>query len=133
MKLITRDTDYAVRSLIFIANKTPDIVSVSELVRKLKIPRPFLRKILQNLGKHKVLNAYKGVGGGFVLAKNPSKIFLLELIKIFQGPLELNKCLFKKQLCPNRSDCILRKKICTIENQVFRKLKSINLKKLLKE
>ena len=55
MKLITRDTDYAIRALCFIARFKKKIVSVSELVKVLKIPRPFLRKILQTLNKKRIL------------------------------------------------------------------------------
>ncbi|MCX5702041.1 MAG: hypothetical protein NTW64_03570 [Candidatus Omnitrophica bacterium] len=44
MKLITRDTDYAIRALCYIAKNKNEIISVRELVTKLKIPRPFLRK-----------------------------------------------------------------------------------------
>ena len=55
MKLITRDTDYAVRALVFIAKQKEEIVSVRDLVEKLKIPKPFLRKILQLLNKKGLL------------------------------------------------------------------------------
>ena len=41
MKLITRDTDYAVRAIAFIAESEKEMVSTDELVKELKIPRPF--------------------------------------------------------------------------------------------
>ena len=65
MKLITRDTDYAVRALCFIGQRQKRLISASELVANLKIPRPFLRKILQTLNREGILNSYKGKGGGF--------------------------------------------------------------------
>lgn len=131
MKLITRDTDYALRSLCFIARKKGRMVSARELVGELKIPRPFLRKILQVLGKNKVLKSHKGKDGGFLLAVPAGKILLLELIRIFQGPLRLNECFFKKEVCPNTRSCRLKKKIDRIEKYVLRELKSINLAYLL--
>lgn len=130
MKLITRDTDYAVRALSFIANHKKAAVPVSELVAKLNIPRPFLRKIMQELQKSGILNSAKGAGGGFTLKKDPEKIYLADLMEIFQGAVEMNKCIFNKRICPNRSSCVLRAKVGLIEDRVINSLKSINIAQL---
>ena len=131
MKLITRDTDYAIRALVFIAQTQKEIVSVSELVRRLKIPRPFLRKILQILNKKKLLKSYKGQGGGFTLALPLNRIFLIDLIKIFQGPVEIAECTFKKMVCPNIKTCKLHKRLASIQKYVISELKNITLANLL--
>lgn len=132
MKLITRDTDYAVRALCFIAESKKKVVSAAELIKELRMPRPFLRKLLQILNKHGILESYKGLGGGFALNLPADKIYLLDLVEIFQGPLKLNECLFKKRLCPNRSICRLRRKIEGIQRNVFLELKTVNIAGLLK-
>ncbi len=131
MKLITRDTDYTLRALCFISQHKEKMVSVSELVKELKMPRPFLRKILQVLNKKGILKSYKGLGGGFLLAKPANKIFLADLIEIFQGPLRLNECFFKKMRCPNINTCALRRKINSIERYVISELRSITIASLL--
>ena len=41
MKLVTRNTDYSVRALCFMAEYREKIISVSELARELRIPSPF--------------------------------------------------------------------------------------------
>lgn len=94
MKLITRNTDYTVRALCYIADLKEETISVNQMVKSLKMPQPFLRKILQILNKEGLLNSYKGKGGGFALALPPEKIFLMDLMKIFQGPIKLNECKF---------------------------------------
>ncbi len=131
MKLITRDTDYGVRAICYIAKKKRAVVSVSALVKELKIPKPFLRKILQILNKAGILKSYKGFGGGFTLAKNADKIFLTDLVKVFQGPLRLNECFFKKKLCPHRNICKLKRKMDFVERKVFLELKDVNIKSLI--
>lgn len=132
MRLITRNTDYAVRALCFITKRKKERVSVRELVRNLKIPRPFLRKILQILNKEGVLKSYKGRRGGFTLALLPERIFLVDLVKIFQGPIELSECIFKKRVCPNKNTCLLKKKIDSIKRYVVSELKSVTIASLLK-
>ena len=131
MKLITRDTDYSIRALIYIAGNRDRIVSITELVKKLDTPRPFLRKILQLLSTNGVLKSYKGKNGGFKLAKNPEEIYLFYLMEIFQGKFTLGECLFKKTVCPNQISCTLKAQLDTIENLVENKIKEITLKSLL--
>jgi len=133
MKLITRDTDYAIRALAFLAKKKDRTVSVSELVQALSIPRPFLRKIMQILKRKGVLRSRKGIGGGFELAVRPEKILITDIIQVFQGSTSLAECLFRKTLCPDRPSCPLRKKIDSLENYVFSELKKTTIAGLVQE
>jgi Rrf2 family iron-sulfur cluster assembly transcriptional regulator len=116
MKLVTRNTDYAIRALCCMAHNKKKIV---------------LRKILQALHKNNILISMKGQGGGFELTPKTDKISILKLIEIFQGPFRLNECIFKGLRCPNIIKCRLNKKIGKIERRVRAELKSITLADLL--
>lgn len=129
MKLITRNTDYALRALCYIS-KRRDLISVDELVKELGVPRPFMRKILQRLNKERILESYKGRGGGFKLKVPPAKIFIIRIMRIFQGQVGLNGCFLKKDICPDKGRCVLRKKIHAIEDDLFERLKQINVASL---
>ncbi len=131
MKLISRNTDYAVRAVCYIARQKEKVVSVTDLVRALNIPRPFLRKILQILNRKALLVSCKGKGGGFQLAGSADKIFLLDLIEAFQGPFSMNECTFKKEICPDRKKCFLKRKIDSIERYVYSELRSITIDSIL--
>lgn len=133
MKLITRDTDYAIRALIHMARSPEKITSVSVLTEKLKMPKPFLRKILQVLHREGILKASRGYGGGFSLALPANKIYLTDLIRIFQGSLKLNECIFRKKLCPEIRTCLLKKEIDAIEQYVASKLTSITIGSLSRQ
>lgn len=134
MKLITREIDYAVRALIYLAdNKNEGIVSVPELVDELGITRPFLRKIMQLLAKAGVIESYKGNKGGFRLIKKPDDVYLIDLVEIFQGDFSLNECLLNKDICPNKGNCILKDRVDDIEEKVRVELKSIDLSSLIKK
>lgn len=132
MKLIKRDTDYAIRALCFIAKGNKRIVSVKELALKLGIPKPFLRKILQRLNKRGLLTSYKGKGGGFLLARPASKISIPDIIKAFQGQINLCEHIFRSRQCPSIKTCNLKKKMDNIESQLKQKLNSISIASLLK-
>ena len=132
MKLLTRNTDYAVRAICYMATHRGEVVAVPAMVEELKIPRPFLRKILQTLSKDRIITSRRGVGGGFQLALPADKILLTELIRIFQGPVKVSECLFKKKVCPNIKVCPLKKKLGAIERYVESELKAITIGELLK-
>ncbi len=134
MKLITREIDYAVRALIYLAdNKNERIVPVPELVDELGITRPFLRKIMQLLAKAGVIESYKGNKGGFRLIKKPDDVYLIDLVEIFQGDFSLNECLLNKDICPNKGNCILKDRVDDIEEKVRLELESIDLSSLIKK
>ena len=131
MKLITRDTDYSIRALCYVAKQKNRLVTAKELKKKLKIPHPFLRKILQKLDKAKLLKSYRGKGGGFKLAKSTNKIRIKDVIEIFQGPIELVEHVFKEALCPNVRNCALKTKLDAIEKHLIFQLKSIKISSLI--
>ena len=91
-----------------------------------------MRKILQALNKKGVLASFKGKSGGFKLRHKPKDIFITDLIEVFQGPLELNKCIFKKKLCSSVDKCILREKVGEIEQRVVSELRLINIESLVR-
>jgi len=133
-KLVTRNTDYAVRALCYMAarsGKEEGVTSVAELVKELGMPRPFMRKILQKLNSAKLLISQKGKGGGFRLAKPAENIFITEVMQIFQGPFKINDCMFKRKICPNRKGCFLRRKLEAIEEYAVAQLKGVTIKEIL--
>lgn len=132
MHLLTRNTDYAVRALIYMAGKDPELVSTADLDRNLKLPRPFMRKTLQTLQKAGYLSSVKGKNGGFSLAKSPAKMQLTDLITLFQGPVSMGDCLFKKKLCDCINSCPLRHEIKAIERLALERLKSVTVGSLMK-
>ncbi|MDD5281283.1 MAG: Rrf2 family transcriptional regulator [Candidatus Omnitrophica bacterium] len=130
MKLITRNTDYALRALCYIS-KHKTVVTVDELVEKLGVPHSFMRKILQQLNKKEILSSFKGQGGGFKLKIPPARIYVIGIMRIFQGQIELSSCFLKKDVCPNKGKCALRKKLRLIEKNMFMRLKRITIASLV--
>ena len=129
MKLVTRDSDYAIRALIEIARRRPGVVTAGELVKSTGIPRPFLRKILQVLNKNGIVKSFKGRGGGFTAGSGETAIS--DVMAAFQGRLSLLDCTFKKKACSRRGRCGLRKRLEKIESRVLKELDAITISSLL--
>ena len=82
--LITRASEYAILSLILLS-KTQEPQDSETLSKELSISKSFLAKILQALAKNGILKSFKGVNGGFALAKNPKDINMLEIMSCVEG------------------------------------------------
>lgn len=130
MKLITKNTDYAFRAISYIAKKG-DISTVSEMSYMLKMPKAFLRGILQNLNKKGLVKSFKGTGGGFALNLSPENILFTDVMEIFQGPIKISECKIKGRACPDVKMCLLKSKIEKIKQAVELELKSTTLASLL--
>jgi len=131
MKLINRDTDCAVQAILYIARSHKEVVDTALIENELSLPRPFLRKILQRLRKQGILESVRGNHGGFRLRQTIDKIFLSDVIRIFQGKLTFTECLFRKQVCRNVHDCSIRRKLEEIEQSFLRKIMTVTIAELM--
>ena len=99
--LLTRASEYALLALILLA-KENDPIGVDKLSEKLDISKSFLAKVLQNLAKIGLLHSYKGVKGGFSLAKDAQSITLLSIFEASEGRAPaVFDCAPSKENCPS--------------------------------
>ncbi len=131
VKILTKNTDYAIRALIVLALDKNRFISAREISQEQNIPYQFLRGVLRKLKKNKLIESKEGMGGGVRIIKNSKQINIFNLIKIFQGDFEVSECMFKKNICPNRKSCVLRSELKRIEYDIGVKFRNITLAKLL--
>jgi Rrf2 family protein len=133
MKLINKNTDYAVRAIMTLAGNRDSFMSAKEISEKQNIPYQFLRRVLRPLIGKGLIKSKEGVGGGVKLAIDPKKISVIDLIEIYHGNFQISECMFRGKPCPNRKDCILREEIIDIENDLVSKFEKLTIQKLLKK
>lgn len=135
MRFVSRDMDYAMQALIFMAGhagqNNKEVFTVDEIAMQNDLPERFLRRILQRLAKGNILFSYKGKNGGFSFAKSPGDVCFTDVIRIFQGDVDLTNCMLKGISCPNQRRCSLRKRLKKINSLVNRELDSITISSLL--
>ena len=124
---ITRESDYGIRSVLYLARQPfKKICFVNEISEDYKIPRSFLAKILQKLVKAKIVRSYRGVKGGFSLARQPRDISVLNVLEAIDGKVTLNLCLTDKKLCSFSRHCPVSAVWATAQSKVVEVLSKSN-------
>ncbi len=129
--LVTRETDYAVRTVLYLARNGTRMASVTEIAHAMQIPKSFLAKILQRLVRSHILASMRGVRGGFMLALKPSEISLLDIMESVQGPAGINVCAIDSRRCRLSNTCSVHPVWVQIRKDVERRLKTQTIAKLL--
>lgn len=106
MLQITRDGEYAVRAIVYLASQPEGKVSlISEISEVQEVPKSYLSKIMQHLVRSGLAKSRRGAKGGFVLARPADQITLRQTIEALEGPIHLNVCLIKKGECHRDDLC----------------------------
>ncbi len=129
--LVTRETDYAVRTVLYLARDRDRMANVTEVARVMHIPKSFLAKILQRLVRSHILASMRGIKGGFTLARRPTEITLLDILESIQGPAGINVCAIDSRMCRLSSTCSVHPVWVEIRKEVERRLKKQTIAKLL--
>lgn len=128
---IIRQTDYAIRCVLYLAEHPNEVKVVNEIARSKSIPKVFLAKILQKLSKAGIVRSYKGVKGGFELAKRPKDITLLDVIEAIEGPVAMNICAIDKRLCNMSNQCSVHPVWVQLRQDTERKLRKYSIDRLI--
>ncbi|MEA1875064.1 MAG: Rrf2 family transcriptional regulator [Bacteroidota bacterium] len=96
---LTRAASIGIHACVLISN-SKDRLNVTQIADALKASSHHVAKVLQKLAAEGILHSSKGASGGFSMAINPSKINLLHIYEIIQGPIEESHCPEYSDICP---------------------------------
>ena len=128
-------TDYAFRVIMHLADMPEgEIINSQTIAEKQHIPVGFLQKVMRALTKGEVINSYRGIDGGFALAKPAKDISLLDIIIIMEGPIDLQRCLKDNKSCSKgcAPQCTVHAALAVIRTDFIQALDNINFAKLIK-
>ncbi len=129
--LVTKETDYAVRCVLYLAREQDRIASVSVIAEQMHIPKSFLAKILQRLVREGIVESIRGVSGGFRLLKKPDHITLLEVLNAIQGIAAVNTCAIDKRRCSMSSHCGVHPVWLEIRREIEKRLATQTISSLI--
>ena len=75
------------------------------IAKKIKAPQNYLGKILQGLAYQGFVVSQKGLGGGFRLNKDPSKITLYDVVDSIESVSRWSDCILGREKCTDAAPC----------------------------
>ena len=86
-KMLSKTAEYALRIVTSLAASGERVLSADVLAEKTKVPRRYLTRVMHDLAAADLVGSRSGPGGGYVLAKDTTKLTILDVVNAV-APLE---------------------------------------------
>ena len=104
--MISTKGRYALRVMLDLAgHRESGYIPLAEIAARQKISEKYLESILSVLSKAGMLDALRGKGGGYRLAKAPEDYSVYDILCLTEGTLAPVACLEVGQNCENADAC----------------------------
>ncbi len=130
---ITKDVDYAIRIVLFLATKKNFTATKHEISKNMHIPSQYLSKIAQQLHRNKLVEITQGPKGRYSLLKTPENISMLDVVESIKGEIYLNYCVKTPEKCFRKGACEVNNIWNELTFEVRNFLKNKNFKDILKK
>lgn len=129
--MFSRSSGYAIQALTYLAAQPSGrLVGAREIATNLEIPMPFLWKILRKLSQEKLVRSFKGMHGGYELARPASSIRLSEILLSGHDSGLLGECVLGLSTCNDQEPCPLHAQWKDVREEIEKKVKNTRLSDL---
>jgi len=129
--IFSKKCEYGMQAVLYLAAREKGaLVSAEEISKVLKIPREFVSKILQSLRESGIISSSKGKSGGFTLAKDPSRIKLIDVVSAIDGLEMFDSCVLGFPECTPTHPCPVHATWGPLRDQAYEMLTSETIDKL---
>ena len=91
--MLSKKAKYAIKALVVLGrNYGKQPMKISTIAEEEQIPQKFLEQILLLMRNAGLLISKKGAGGGYSLSKDPKEIFLVQVMRVADGPIAMIPC-----------------------------------------
>jgi Rrf2 family protein len=116
---LSKKADYGLIALKHLAQHSDDSVSAREIAAQYRIPAELLAKILQRLARKGLVLSQQGTHGGYVLARDPSKISIVDVIEALDGPIGITPC-ERGSTCEQLDRCTVKDPLNVVRAKMVR-------------
>jgi len=95
--MISQTAEYALRAVVMLGSQSGRPMTTQEIARASQVPAGYLSKVLQSLGRSGLVEARRGLGGGYVLTRALDQLTVYDVVqavdplkRILQCPLRLS-------------------------------------------
>ena len=131
MLRVTKLTDYATVVLTALAARPGAVLSATELAEQAGLEVTTVAKLLKPLAQAGLVEGFRGVNGGYRLARAASAISLVEIVEAMEGPLGMTECSVHAGACGIEQSCGVRANWRRINDVVADVLRGVTLAQML--
>lgn len=131
MLRVTKLTDYATVVLTALAARPGDVLSAAGLADQAGLEAPTVSKVLKPLAQAGLVEGFRGVNGGYRLARPAGAISLVEIVEAIEGPLGMTECSVHAGVCGIEDSCGVRANWRRINDVVAEALGAVTLADML--
>jgi Rrf2 family protein len=107
-------------------------VTLNDIARRQEISVKYLWQVINPMKTAGLLSVTRGAKGGYMLAKRPEDITMLEVVTTLEGPLSLIECLTQEDVCDRIDSCVARSVWKEVNQAVEKALMGITLAEVLR-
>jgi FeS assembly SUF system regulator len=124
---ISKMTDYALVVLSHLATDEGSSQSARRIADVSCLPSPTVVRVLKQLSRAGLVQAARGVHGGYSLAKKPAEVSLAEVLSVFEGPVAVTECASKSSGCFLENRCPTKSNWNRLNQVIHQSLQSVSL------
>jgi Rrf2 family protein len=118
--IFSKATGYGIRALAYLARHPESgLCGLREIAEHEHIPPVYLRKVLGELRRHRLLRSVKGIHGGYELARPPQTITLWEVFRVLEPDPYVDACILGRGECNPQSSCALHEDWQKVRTQLL--------------
>src|SRR4051794_20289771 len=90
--MISQTAEYALRAVVMLGSNPGSPRTTQQIAEKTRVPSGYLSKVLQALGRAGLVEAQRGLHGGFVLARPLDELTILDVINAVDPLKRITHC-----------------------------------------
>lgn len=137
MLRVSKLTDYATVVMTVLAamsdsQRRDSVVSAQDLAARAHLELPTVSKLLKQLAHAGLVDSFRGVNGGYRLARAPREISIAEIVIAMEGPIGMTQCSAQAGLCEHETHCGVRVNWRRINQAIAGALESVTLDDMIR-
>jgi Rrf2 family protein len=133
--MFSKTLEYAIRAMIFIAQKSKAgiRVGIKEIAKAIDAPEYFIAKILQDLSRKGLVQSLKGPTGGFYLEEESSHCSLADIVKAIDGNKLFTGCGLGLKNCSEIKPCPIHYEFKKVREDLYNMLENARIGEFSKQ
>lgn len=124
--MFSKSCEYAIKAMIYVAQKSKDEVRVSikDIAKGTDSPEHFIAKIMQELGRKRLVQSVKGPNGGFYMTEKELQTSISDVVRALDGDGIYVDCVLGLKTCSAKTPCPVHHEYKAIKLKLIKMLES---------